>query len=358
VTLSHLLRAPTLAPAVPHTRRRGATTRASAYISRELGPELLDLITPYCEPGTLRGVGDVVGDYVAIAVAVFVAERLGGLLPWMVAVVYVGVRQRYLANLCHEALHVKCVGSPRTNLWTGRLALAWPLAQSFGDYDREHRVHHRRLGRDDDPKVIAYRAKGLTSPVADKVEFLWRFVLLPALGPMPIATVKTIFTKKKESQGEAAGRLAFWCAAGAVAWATGTLHLVWKYWVPALIFVRPVISLLTDLSNHLGRIDNDDPVLKTRNWTSNTLGRHLLGGHHDDMFHWVHHALPGVLHRHQPRVAALIAERYPRADDIPFCDGFFWARSPGVPAVLDDIVAGLKEPATLSTRLPSEPRSA
>ena len=49
-----------------------------------------------------------------------------------------------------------------------------------------------------------------------------------------------------------------------------------------LVFVRPVVTWITDLGNHAGLIENTDPLLQTRGWSSHWLTRHLLGGHLDD----------------------------------------------------------------------------
>jgi fatty acid desaturase len=135
--------------------------------------------------------------------------------------------------------------------------------------------------------------------------------------------------------------------------AAGQVAAFATYWAAPLILVRPVITWLTDLGNHAGLIQGDDPIRQTRGWTSHALTRHLLGGHNDDMYHPIHHWFPNLGWRELPKAEAILRAEFPRWDEVAWCSGFFFRRrhTPQIPCVLDDIVTRLNT-ATPHRQLP------
>jgi fatty acid desaturase len=330
-------------PAKTTTRTR-RSTGAPGAIRRELGRPLLDQLDALCRPPAWSAVLYPAGDYLAAAAAACAACISGNPAVAVIAIAYIGVRQRYLSNITHECAHRKLVRSRRLNELIGHL-IAISLIQSCADYEDEHRTHHALLGRDGDPKLQSYAAKGATTPPRDKREFLLRVIAANAVWSLPKRTLTDWFTKRpKEPWATVAARAAAWAALLALATATGVVADVILYWLVPLLLVRPCLNWMTDLGNHAGLLENDDPVCQARGWSSNAWTRHILGGHLDDMYHPVHHWCPQIPFRVLPRACQLIRDQYPRAGEVAWCSGFFFRRrrTPEVPCVIDDIVMRLR----------------
>lgn len=323
---------------------RKPSTGAPGAIRTELGQSLICELETLCQPRTWLGVRDVLTDLVAIAAAIAMGILAGGIIVPILTVLYIGVRQRYLANLTHECAHLKLVRPKWLNRALGHF-VATILGESFVDYQEDHRIHHAKLGRNADPKLQSYAAKKATTPSRDKREFILRVVLANAVWALPKSTVMDWFAKPvREAWSTIIFRATFWLAIIALTVAANVFVAFLWYWVVPLTFVRPVINWVTDLGNHAGVIDDDDPIRQTRGWTSHALTRHMLGGHSDDMYHPIHHWCPKIPWRNLPEAAELVRQSYPRWTEVPWCSGFFFRgrSTPDVPCVVDDIVMRLR----------------
>jgi fatty acid desaturase len=295
-----------------------------------------------CRPSTRLGLRDVFGDYVACGVALGLGILVDRFVFWLAVALYIGVRQRYLKNLTHECVHHKLVASRRGNVFIGR-GILWSLAMSYVDYNVEHLQHHAYLGEVIDPKLVSYRAKGAASPSRDKTHFLLRVVCAPLLGEVQFVALKGLWGPREERPWDRCGRALLWLGAALCAI---ELHLlpVFLSWTTGVIIVRPAVNWLTDLGNHAGLIEQTDPILQTRGWTSHWLTNHLLGGHLDDMYHPIHHCFPRVVWRRLPEAEQEIRMLYPDFARSVWCSGFFFRRraTPTTPSVIDDIVFRLR----------------
>lgn len=221
-------------------RRPG--TGASGPIRRELGNPLIRQLEPLCVPRTIKGVGDVLQDLCAIAAVVTVAVLVDSPVVSILTALYVGIRQRYLANLTHECAHLKLVKSKRANRLLGNF-IATVIGESFVDYMEDHRVHHAKLGRDGDPKLRSYALKRATTPARDKREFLVSVVLANAVWDLPKMAVANWFTKPaREKPIMTAFRSVFWFGSVGIAVRLGMLEELAVYWLIPLVVVRPVIK--------------------------------------------------------------------------------------------------------------------
>jgi fatty acid desaturase len=324
--------------------RRRHTCGAPGHFRRELGADLIADLDDLCCPPLYSGPLFLLGDAVAIVATVAIGCLVANPFLTVLAVVYVGIRQRYLANLAHECAHLKLVRSKAGNRLLGHM-IAILLIQSFADYRDEHREHHALLGKEGDPKLVAYAAKGATTPRRDKWEFLLHVIVMNAIWTLPLQTIRGWFGKHQaESRGIFIFRTAFWAALLIFAvWEHAELMILW-YWFVPLALIRPAVHWMTDLGNHAGLIEDPNPIRQTRGWSSHFCARHILGGHIDDMYHPIHHWAPKIPFRMLPSAAQIIREQYPRASEIPWCSGFFFRRrcTPDIPCVIDDIVTGLR----------------
>lgn len=323
---------------------RKYTCGAPGHVRRELGADLTGALDALCRPPKYAGALFFLGDVAAIVAVAALGALTASLFFVVPAVVYIGVRQRYLSNLAHECAHLKLVRSKAGNRLLGHLAAIF-LIQSFADYQDEHREHHALLGERGDPKLVAYAAKGATTPRRDKWEFVLHVIVANSLWTLPAQTVRGWFRKHPaESWGIFSSRVVFWLTVLALSVVLRVESALLWYWIVPLVLIRPAVHWMTDLGNHAGRIEDPDPVLQTRGWTSHAWTRHVLGGHLDDMYHPVHHWAPKIPFRMLPAATGIIREQYPRAGEIPWCSGFFFRRrsTPHIRCVIDDIVAGLR----------------
>ncbi|GAA2107251.1 fatty acid desaturase family protein [Streptomyces synnematoformans] len=309
---------------------------------RVLGRELVTELEALCGRPTV-GMRDVVVDLAAIAAAASLGTLAGHVWGPLLAAGYIGIRQRHLANLVHECVHSKLLAGRRGNRLVGYVLTAL-LGEGFLPYRNSHLVHHAKLGSDEDPMFQSYRAGNIRAAKPTRRSFVLRAVARNAVWHLPKNAVLTLVTRAPDEPWRAfAARTGLWAGVVAVCWPLGAAPYFLLYWVLPALFVRPVVNWLTDLGNHAGVIENTDPLLQTRGWTSHWLTRHLLGNHLDDMYHPIHHWCPQIPWRRLPEAAALAARSLDRWGETPWCSGFFFRRrsTPDQPCVIEDIVARL-----------------
>ena len=331
-------------PASDRRHTRKPSTGASGAIRKELGRPLVTDLEKLCVPHTASGIYDFTSNIVVIITVAAVGLCLDHIGFTLIAAIYIGVRQRYLANLAHECIHQKLVLQKWLNRMIGRV-IAIILIESFDDYQKEHRTHHAKLGKEGDPKLRSYAKKKATTPVQDKLDFVYHVIFLNTIWTLPRDTVKGWFHKSEsETWSAALVRLTCWLTLIAVAFELGRLLALVCYWLIPLALVRPAFNWLTDLGNHAGVIDDPDPLKQTRGWTSHWLTRHLLGGHADDMYHPIHHWFPRITWRNLKPARQLLAANYEHWNEVPWCDGFFFRRrsTPNTMCVIEDIAFRLR----------------
>ncbi|MFJ5068297.1 fatty acid desaturase family protein [Kitasatospora sp. NPDC088556] len=325
-------------------RRARHSTGASGPVRQALGPELIGELECLCG-GPSVGLRDVAVDVGAIVVAALAGSLVGHVVGPLLAVLYIGVRQRHISNLAHECVHAKLLVTARGNRLVGYL-LTGMLGEGLRPYRATHGVHHAQLGTGADPMFQSYQAGRLDTVRAptSRTAFVLRVIVKAALWRLPTSALRTLVTRgPRESRWALAARAVLWAGVATVCWSFGVLGDLLLYWLVPLVFVRPVVTWITDLGNHAGLIEDDDVLQQTRGWSSHWLTRHLLGGHLDDMHHPVHHWCPKIPWRRLPEATALLAERLERFDEVPWCSGYFARRrsTPEVPCVIEDVIARL-----------------
>lgn len=256
---------------VPRGRTRSGTG-ASGPVRRALGPELIGSFEMLCG-GSSVGMFDICQDLVAIVCAAVTGSLVGHVVGPLLAVCYVGVRQRRLSNLAHECVHAKLVATRRGNRVAGYLLTAL-LGEGFSPYRSSHSVHHAKLGSHDDPMFRSYRAGDIRAAglSPSRRSFVLRVIVRNAVWRLPKAAMLTLLVKEpQETWRSLTTRAAVWATIVSVCWQFGVLGWLVLYWLVPLILVRPVVTWITDLGNHAGLIENRDPLLQTRGWSSHWL---------------------------------------------------------------------------------------
>ena len=329
--------------AARESTRRRPSAGASGPVRRAFDAELIARMDALCARSRVEGPLDLARDYLAAAITAAIGIVVGQPILTVACMLYIGIRQRHLSNLTHEAIHTKLTRSRRANTILGHLNCV-ALGEPFTPYRRTHRIHHAKLGSPEDPMLRSYVSRRAHAPWPDKRAFVLHVIIGNAVWKLPAYGFLTLAGKAGDESWKAATtRWAAWAATATVAAVLGHGLDFVLYWALPLIVVRPIVTWLTDLGNHAGLIHNTDVIHQTRGWTSHAVTRHLLGGHNDDMFHPVHHWFPGIGWRELPEAAAILREHYPRWDEVPWCSGYFFRRraTPHIPSVLDDIVAKL-----------------
>ncbi|MCT6780541.1 fatty acid desaturase [Streptomyces sp. CS7] len=343
-------------------RRTRHSTGASGPVRQALGPKVIAELESLCGAPSV-GLRDVAYDVGAIVVAAVTGSLLGHVVGPLLAMLYIGVRQRHLSNLAHECVHAKLLVTARGNRLVGYL-LTGMLGEGLRPYRATHGVHHAQLGSGADPMFQSYQAGRLHTVRApmSRASFVLRVIVKAALWRLPTSAVRVLVTRgPRESRWAPAARAVLWAGVAAVFWSFGVLGELLLYWLVPLVFVRPVVTWITDLGNHAGLIHNrDDVLVQTRGWSSHWLTRHLLGGHLDDMYHPVHHWCPKIPWRRLPEATALLSERVERWDEVPWCSGYFFRRrsTPEVPCVIEDVVTRLTSPPARRQAVAAEPTAA
>ena len=316
------------------------STGASASVRKLLGSDVIADLEKLTQVNSYLGLRDVVVDLAVVVFVVLTVNWLNLLWLYPLAVMYIGVRQRHLSNLGHELTHSKLVVGQRATRWLGNLLMLL-LGEPFDPYRRSHARHHSRLGKSGDPMFESYMDGQALEPRSGVLNFFVFVYLRSVLWRLPIETIRRWY-ERGESEGELSrtARVGCWLVGGFASFALGFGWLFLLLWVLPLVFVRPAVTWLTDLGNHAGVIENKNPLLQTRGWTSDWLTRHLLGGHLDDMYHPVHHLCPKIPWRRLPEAEAILRARVPNWDQVPWCSGFFVRRrvTPDIPSVLEDIM--------------------
>lgn len=327
----------------PRSRARNGTG-SSGPVRRALGAELIRELEKLCGRPTV-GLFDVCQDIAAIVVAAGLGSLVGHGVGPLLAVCYIGVRQRHLSNLAHECVHGKLTATRRGNRVIGHLLTAL-LGEGFVPYRASHSVHHAKLGSDDDPMFQSYRAGNIRAAgrAPSRCSFVLRVIVRNAIWRLPKTAVLTLVRRAPDETWRALmARASLWAAVMALCWPFDAIGIFILYWLVPLILVRPTVTWITDLGNHAGLIENNDPLMQTRGWSSHWLTRHLLGGHLDDMYHPLHHWCPQIPWRRLPEARTLAERRLDRWGEVPWCSGYFFRRraTPDQRCVIEDIIARL-----------------
>jgi fatty acid desaturase len=286
-------------------------------------------------------------DWACVVAAATVTTAAHG--KWLHAIIYViallliGSRQRALANLFHEASHLKLFRSRVLNNWICYLLISFPMAASLSSYLPAHRRHHSRLWADADPELAKYEALGLKGPEPSLTRALVRHALRPLLlVHVPASVGASIRDLRHEVAPERTVRIVGTIAAvGLASYSPHFRTLLAYYWVIPYLTSYQVIRYWAEVAEH-GGMKSSNALHGTRNWTSGPLTRWLIGSHSDDLYHLVHHLYPAIPHHRLARAHRVLFRASPsyRAAQARRCNGFFFRRLVGVPSVMSDIAGG------------------
>ena len=262
----------------------------------------------------------VLYDYYLVFVSVVSYLLVDHALLILPATWVVGSRQRAIVNLVHEAAHFKLDRRRRVNDLVGSMC-AWSLGFSLKAYRREHFRHHAYLWHQQlDPDRNFYDAAGLVGPsTLGKRSFFLRHVIGAVLLVQPVV----VLWRSRRIRD-----LALWICSAAVSvgalagYLTGIFAIFGLFWCLPFATSRLTIQYWAEAAEH-GGLGLHDPFSSSRSWRGGIVSKILIGPHHDDRFHLLHHLCPTVPCENLPSLHNEAVEvSQPYADSV-HCSGFF-----------------------------------
>ncbi|MFD3596724.1 fatty acid desaturase [Nocardia sp. NPDC058640] len=219
-----------------------------------------------------HGPAALVGDWLIIILMIALCEQFSGWLWWpaylALALPAIGIRQRALATLLHEAAHGTLAKNKRLNIFLGTWFSGYVIFQSFETYRRSHvRDHHGSFG--DvlvDPDLRAHIAAGLYKPQSG-ARFTWRYLIMPLLGRQTPAIVKELVVARlsgtREEIQRGLGVISYMLALGMMCWALGYGTEFLIYWIIPLLLIFPLVNWYIEMLEHFPLAGNKNIDVQT-----------------------------------------------------------------------------------------------
>lgn len=226
-------------------------------------------------PRALLAVGR---DWAAIIAIAWASERIGHPAAYVAAAWAIGVFQFALGeSMLHEASHYNLFRSRRLNLWLEPL-YGLPFLRTVEQFQKEHNVHHRKLGSPEDHIQADYYQFGVTRPPQ---KWFWLWFLKPVTGYAGWYQLRTTSLRPWTSGVRIVG---FWAAVVAAFWAAGALELLVLYWLVPLFWCFSSILYWSEIQDHCN----------TRSGTRSNLSPLMNALTHNNGYHFVHHRYPAI----------------------------------------------------------------
>jgi fatty acid desaturase len=232
----------------------------------------------FVERSNPRGLLAVSRDWLLIFCIAALSVSIDNFFFYLVAVWAIGALQFALGeSLIHEASHYNLF---KTRSWNDRLEFlyALPFWQTIDQFRTRHLLHHRKLGTSEDHIVADYEAIGLNRPGRN---FFWLWFLRPVLGYGAYFYLGSTSLRPWRSGVKI---VAFWAAVIGVFWGTGTLSLLFAYWVVPFLWAYGSFVYWSEVSDHY-----NSPA-----GTRSNLNRISNLVTHNNGYHFLHHRYPSI----------------------------------------------------------------
>jgi fatty acid desaturase len=218
---------------------------------------------------------------------------------YLLAVFFIGGRQRAVAGVLHMATHRAFMAHHRTGSVLGAVFGGYPVLQSFTAYRASHLgEHHGRLGDPErDPDYRQYKDNGLCGDNLGRAalnRYLRKMVGPRATGSYILYLLRHRVLSKNEAPVERALRMAV--LAGVLAWAVVGGWWLWLIllWFVPLVTTQVWIGAVAELMEHFPLIENAPRIDLYMSWNREYgFGTRFLFGEADgEGFHLAHHLFP------------------------------------------------------------------
>ncbi len=222
-------------------------------------------------------------DWGAIAGIAFFCQKNPSWCVYLAGIWIIGIFQYALYDgLIHEAAHYTLF-SRRT--WNDSLDFlyALPFFETTGQYRELHLDHHRYLGRPGDHLVEDYRYHGLPEDPRDLTSPFYTLVVRPLLGRNAFYLVSDTAQNFRPFFWRGFRLTVFWVCVLSACFMTGTLGVLFWYWMVPLIACFPAILFWSEVEDHYGTESGIRTCLGFKNFFT-----------HNSGYHWVHHHYPSI----------------------------------------------------------------
>jgi len=274
-----------------------------------------------------RGVLHVLGEWLMIALAITVCERVS-FTVWVypLVVAFVGGRQHALFHLAHEATHYHLFKNRALNDLFADVFLAWPCLHSVPLYRKRHFGHHRHIGSLDDPHIEETYRKSPTEwrfPKTRRGLALW--LLRRGSGLTFPAYLKGFLRgfPKASSPFLLLVKVAYYLLALFLIGWLGGFRVVCLYWLVPLATWTPMIRDLRLAAEHFAIDGKDDPLGSESRTVLPTLLERIFVCSKGTYFHSEHHDYPSVPFYHLPRLHREMCEQPQLAARLHLVRGYF-----------------------------------
>lgn len=308
-----------------------STDRADRY---RFSPEILAAVQAASRLDNWHGPLEIIEHWAWIAawcaasVLAFAHAPLWAAVPvYLVAIFFIGGRQRALAGVLHMAVHRAFMAHHRTGSVLGAVLGGYPVLQSYTGYRASHLgEHHGRLGDPErDPDYRQYRDNGLCGENLGRAAL--RRYLRTAISPRATASYVLYLLRHRIVAGGESGRerwLRVALLAAVVAWAVLGGWWAWLLllWFVPLVTTQVWIGAVAELMEHFPLIESAPRVDIYMSWNRvYGLGtRFVLGEKDGEGFHLVHHLFPRTPMWRLRQVDAIL-RRDPVYAALPRLDG-------------------------------------
>lgn len=227
----------------------------------------------------LRGILSLSKDMIAIGVTIHLSLSSNSIAVYLIAIWVIGAFQFAMSEcLVHEAAHWNLFKTRKLNDLC-EIFMCLPFFQTIGAYRADHRMHHVRLLKDEDPLSVEYRAIGLGRPSPN---MFWIWFVKPFTGFGATMIARGVPDRSGRSDWLKIGL--FWALATTAAVHYGIVAQVVAYWIVPMFLCNGAFLYWSEISDHY----NTRTGYRTR---SGVVANFLF---HNNGYHHVHHRYPSV----------------------------------------------------------------
>ncbi|MEZ9336213.1 fatty acid desaturase, partial [Vibrio sp. 10N.286.51.A4] len=238
-----------------------------------------------------RGLLGLSKDYLEISSAILISLSMENLVIYILAILFIGTRQRALATILHDSAHRVLCKNKKLNDLLGKYFSGYLIFQSFSTYVRSHVInHHNFLGdKERDPDYEMYRNSGIFDANSKRELIVKHFFLPFFLSKSPLFLSYLLkYRLGKINDKESKRILLYWVLIISFSYYFSFIDIVIFYWIIPLLTTFPLIGWFIELSEHYPIIGNKNELYKTRNRFGGDIENYLTGIHNEN-YHLTHH---------------------------------------------------------------------
>ena len=220
---------------------------------------------------------------------------------YVLALFFIGGRQRALADILHQSAHRTLARSRWLNHFIGTFCSGYLIFQSLSGYRVSHVLKHHGHFADPeiDPDYLHYQRNALCGPNMNPRSV--KRYLLSLLTPVAISDYLRYLIVHRMLPADERGserrlRVAYISCVALIVFFNGWEGIVFAYWIVPLVTTQAWIGAVIELFEHYPMIEDPRRIdmFMTRNRNCGRLPNFLLGLQQYEGYHFIHHKFPFV----------------------------------------------------------------